>query len=86
MLKNGYTLDVCSPGLDRELRNNEEFSWAVGKEVKVTLHSPVEGKSAITGKLEKVNGEGNIVIEEDEGVRITLERKNIAKAKLWVKI
>ena len=86
MLKSGYTLDVCSPGLDRELRSEGEFSWAMDKEVRMTVHSSVEGKNVIIGKLVEVNGEESIVVEEPEGGTITVDRKNIAKAKLNVRL
>src|SRR4029077_14095667 len=34
LLTESYDLEVSSPGLDRELRKDREFVWAVGKDVR----------------------------------------------------
>ncbi|MGB2662127.1 MAG: ribosome maturation factor RimP [Candidatus Omnitrophota bacterium] len=86
LFRSGFTLDVSSPGLDRELKEDGDFSWAVGKEVKITVHEPVNGKSAIIGILVEADAGKDLVVEEDEGNKLTVARGNIAKARLWVKI
>lgn len=80
-----YTLDVCSPGLDRALKSDREYQWAIGKEVKISTYEPVGDKRDIIGKLLELNGDESIVIEED-GKPIAVNRKNIAKAKLKISI
>jgi len=80
------TLDVCSPGLDRELKSDGEFLWAVGRKVKVMMHKPVDGRSAVTGTLVEANEGKDIILEEDNGSRVCIGRANVAKAKLWVTI
>ena len=35
MFSGNFTLDVCSPGLDRLLKSDGDFEWAKGKKVKV---------------------------------------------------
>lgn len=86
LFESGYTLDVCSPGLDRALKSNEEFSWAQGKDIKVTTHEPVNGQNVIIGKLVEVNDEKDIVIESEKGDRVNVERSNVAKAKLYAEV
>jgi ribosome maturation factor RimP len=86
LFRSGFTLDVCSPGLDRQLKEDGDFSWAVGKEVKITVHAPVNGKSAIIGVLVEADAGKDLVVEESEGDKLTVARDNIAKAKLWAKI
>ncbi|MFQ5953343.1 MAG: hypothetical protein ACE5JK_08115, partial [Candidatus Omnitrophota bacterium] len=58
----------------------------VGKEVKVTVHDPIDRKSAVIGKLVETKGEKDIVIEETEGDRVRIEKSNIAKAKLHIEV
>lgn len=82
----GYTLDVCSPGLDRELKTSSDFVWATGKEVEVSTHEPVDKKSAIIGKLIESNDAEGVTIEEKSGNKVTIDKANIAKAKLWVSV
>ena len=79
-----YTLDVCSPGLDRELKSDNDFNWAIGKDVEVRTHEPVEGKNVTVGKLVKADSAEGVVIEESEGNKVSIDRDNIAKIKLWV--
>ncbi len=67
-----YTLEVSSPGLDRELRKEREIKWAVGKKVVAHLD---DGRS-VEGRLEKV---------EDDRLHIggrEVERSRIRKLKL----
>lgn len=47
-----YTLEVTSPGLDRELFGPEDYERFTGKEVKVTWRPP-EGKRTDTGMLQR---------------------------------
>jgi ribosome maturation factor RimP len=86
MFEGGYTLEVCSPGLDRPLRNDNDFLWALDKQVQVKTHEPVDGKSAVIGKLVKADGGQDITIEDEDGNEVRIERTNVAKAKLWVSI
>ena len=87
LFEGGYTIDVCSPGLDRLLRSDNDFIWAVGKQVEMNMHEPVEGKSTVVGKLLDVNNEeASVEIEDKDGTPISITRSNIARAKLWVSI
>jgi len=82
----GYTLDVCSPGLDRILRSASDFIWAFGKEVEVTTHEPVEGRSAIVGRLLEGNLDEGLTLERELGDEVRIESGNIARARMHVKI
>ena len=81
-----YTLDVCSPGLDRELKSETSFLWGIGKKVAVSLHNPIEGNSVVKGKLVKRDDNGAIDIEVEGKEILQIERENIAKVKLEVSI
>ncbi len=86
LFQGGFTLDVCSPGLDRELKEGGDFAWATGKEVKITVHEPINGKSVVIGKLLEADEGKDIVVEVPEDGDVTINKENIAKAKLWIKI
>src|SRR5919204_4350307 len=53
LIEEGYDLEVSSPGLDRQLRKDREFRWAVGKLVRCWL----AGGEEVWGRLAEVDGE-----------------------------
>ena len=82
----GYTLDVCSPGLDRVLKTEKDFSWARGKQVEIIVHEPVDSKSEIQGELIDTDEAGSVTVKQSDGRTVRLDKNNIAKAKLRVVI
>lgn len=81
-----YTLEVTSPGLDRELFRPQDFERFAGSRVKVTWHPP-EGKRTDTGLLERFipadNESGDAFIEikvdPDAMRRIPLQSIDVAR-------
>ena len=71
-----YILNVSSPGIDRPLKSDRDFSRSIGKEIEVTLFSKIDGKKKFVGNLEDFN-DATIVIENNEK-QIVLEREKIA--------
>lgn len=74
-----YYLEVCSPGLERELTRDFHFEWAVEKEVKIRLYKAIDGKKEFKGILKKA-GE-DIVLQTDDGEK-SFNIKEISKANL----
>ena len=72
-----YYLEVCSPGIERELTRDWHFAAADGCAVRVKLFSAICGKKEFSGTL-KSSGDG-IELVTDEGA-IPLKRSEIAKA------
>ena len=72
-----YYLEVCSPGIERELTRDWHFIAAQGKRVRIKLFSALDGKKEFCGTL-KVEDDG-ISLITDEG-EIKTERSKIAKA------
>ena len=72
-----YYLEVCSPGIDRELTRDEHFSAAEGEKITVKLFSAVDGKKELTGTLK--NSENGLTLVTGQG-EITLTRSQISKA------
>jgi ribosome maturation factor RimP len=52
-----YNLEVSSPGLDRLLKNDSDFAWAMGKTLKVKFTNNESKKEVVEGKLESFNDE-----------------------------
>lgn len=80
IFQHGYVLEVSSPGLDRPLRKEEDFTRAVGKRVKVRTLVPVEGRRNFTGCLRDYR-DGVLYIEVQDGL-VSLSRQDMEKANL----
>ena len=75
-----YTLEVSSPGLERQLRTPEHFQGAVGEDVKVKTRAGVEGDRRAEGRLSAVD-DGTVTIELDDGATRTLSIDDIERAR-----
>ena len=85
-IKGQYSLEMSSPGLDRPLFTAEHFAQFIGHEVKLRLHSPLEGRRKLKALIKGV--EGDVIhltsSETDESWQIALD--NIEKANLLPKL
>lgn len=75
-----YYLEVCSPGIERELTRSRHYEESLGKQVRLKLYRAYDGKKEITGTLEDVTEENVTLVTE--GNALAVERKNISKANL----
>ena len=80
----GYVLEVSSPGLDRKLARPEEFERFAGRQARISLREPVEGKTYFEGRLAGCDGER--VKVEVEGRMLELPLSGIRKAQLLVEL
>ena len=71
-----YDLEVSSPGLDRPLRSDREFRWALGKRVRCWL---ADGGD-LYGRLMDVIDD-RLVLETEQGSR-DVRREEVKKARL----
>jgi len=62
LFQSAYTLEVSSPGLERKLRRPRHFEKALGREIKVKTHAPVDGERTHHGVL-KDAGETTFVLD-----------------------
>ncbi len=76
LITQAYDLEVSSPGLDRQLRKDREYRWALGKRVRCWL----AGGDEVCGRLAEVSDE-RLTIERN-GERVELVRAGITKARL----
>ncbi len=75
-VKDKYYLEVGSPGIERNLRNLEQFQKSVGELVKMSLKNGVK----LRGKLISVEGD-SISVETDEVVKLSFN--DISKARTY---
>ncbi|MFM7872889.1 MAG: ribosome maturation factor RimP, partial [Actinomycetota bacterium] len=65
-----YTLEVSSPGLERNLRLPRHFAREVGKTVAVRLRNVVQGERRVTGILVEAGSEAFTVRQESGAERV----------------
>lgn len=83
-----YMLEVCSPGAERELKNDEQIQRAVGSYVHVKLKDPKQGLDQVTGDLLEANA-NDIVVSYREKTRVkkvSIEKSNIQLIMTAVKV
>ena len=74
-IKAQYYLEISSPGIERNLRRDEQFLEKMNKKIEVHLYNSINNTKVITGILKEYN-EDNIVIDDKK-----IEKSNIASAK-----
>ena len=80
LISEAYDLEVSSPGLDRQLRSDREYRWAIGKAVRCWL----AGGAEVRGRLTDVGGE-RLTLEQSGG-SVDVARAEITKARLDVQV
>ena len=80
-IEQSYTLEVCSPGIERPLTKPAHFTACIGKPVMLRMIRPVDGVRDFKGVLEDYDG-GNITVRLDSGKGFTLTKKETAFIKL----
>lgn len=66
-IEDAYTLEVSSPGIERELKYNWHFNACIGQTVQIKLYKPLDGQKAFVGEL----------LSYDENVTLTCAGKNV---------
>ncbi len=82
-IEQSYCLEVCSPGIERELVREEHFMRFLGADVMVKMIRPIEGiGKEFAGVLKEYN-KGEILIEDHSGEnQVTINKKDA----VWIKL
>ncbi len=73
IIKQAYSLEVSSPGINRPLKKESDFQRFIGEKIDVTLYAP--------GTLQSVNA-GVVIVQEAPQLAHTLPLADVAKARL----
>ena len=77
-IEEAYYLEVCSPGIERELRTQIHIDACEGWDVEVKLYAPVDGAKVFRGVL-LASGENGEVRIDVNGSTKEFERSAVAK-------
>lgn len=81
-IEQSYTLEVSSPGVERELTRRRHFEESIGKTLSVRLIRPVEGVRDFVGVLTACTPE-SITLRIDEDVEMELDKKEAAHIRYY---
>ncbi len=82
IIKEAYTLEVSSPGLDRILKRDREYVKYKGRMVDVKLYEAIDKQKHLTAEL--VEKTADELILDDEGTRLAINLKNVAQVRLAI--
>lgn len=78
-----YCLEVCSPGLERELIKEEHFLQFIGADVQVKMIRPIEGIGKEFGGVLTGYDKGEVEITDHDGEnKVIINKKDAA----WIKL
>jgi ribosome maturation factor RimP len=82
IIDRSYNLEVCSPGLDRELISDLDFTRFAGRPVEVRTYGQIDGSKFFEGVLAG-KSDGIVTINTDSGT-LEIPEKKISKINLAV--
>ncbi len=81
-IEQAYCLEVCSPGMNRELTREEHFQAFLGWPVEVRLIRPLEdGRRELLGVLVSAS-QGEITVDAGEGEPLCLAKAAVSRVRL----
>jgi ribosome maturation factor RimP len=80
IISSAYTLEVSSPGLERNLRTPQHFAGAIGREVKIKTRPAVEGERRVDGTL-VASDETTCEVRFTDGTSRILNLSDIERAR-----
>ena len=82
-IEQNYYLEVSSPGLDRALLKDSDYTRYAGRLVDISLYKAVDGSKAYQGILVGLVDD-KIVIKDEKEVEVAFDRAQVAKTRLAV--
>ncbi|HSU60950.1 MAG TPA: ribosome maturation factor RimP [Bryobacteraceae bacterium] len=76
-----YTLEVSSPGVERNLLKPRDFQRVVGQKIRLALQEPIQGRKHLEGKLAQIAADA-LELEIAPGDLVHIPFEQVQKAKL----
>jgi ribosome maturation factor RimP len=83
IVPSAYTLEISSPGLDRPLRQADDYRRFAGRRAKLVMREAVDGQTFFRGTLGGVH-DGHVLIDADDKKRHRVPLGVITRANLEV--
>jgi ribosome maturation factor RimP len=79
-----YTLEVSSPGLDRELRREQDYKMVLGHYIRLYMKEPADKPRELVGKLSGCENDA-VVLEMDDEQTATVALSEVASGRIDVR-
>ena len=80
-ISQSYTLEVSSPGVERELVTDEHFAKYIGAPIMMRLIRPIDKVRDFNATLKSYEN-GKITVELEDGRKLTVDKKETSFVKL----
>ena len=78
-IEDAYHLEVSSPGIERDLKNDMHINACIGWDVEVRLYAPIDGAKSYSGRLEGLHENGDVcILCAQSGEERTFARASVA--------
>ena len=81
-----YTLEVSSPGLDRQLKNSRDFRKNVGKLMRIVTKEKVNSRNFFVGRLEAINDHSLRLSPADGSGEVEIPLAILSRANLELEL
>ncbi len=81
-IQGSYTLEVTTPGLDRPLRDIEDFERFKGRQARVVTTERIANQTFFIGRIKSVKGD--TIVLELENKEVEIPYKIVSKARLEI--
>ena len=79
-IEEAYHLEISSPGIERDLKEDWQINACEGWDVEVRLYAPLDGAKSYLGVLTGLNENGDVVVDCN-GTARTFPRASVASLK-----
>jgi len=76
-----YTLEVSSPGVERQLSKPRDFERVVGQKIRLSVRDPIEGQARFEGRLAQFASD-TLEVEIAPGQSVHVPLQQVQKANL----
>lgn len=80
-IETSYRLEVCSPGLERDLKTPAHYEFCKGWDVTLKLFTSLDGRKTVNGVLEGYDAEKDEFTVNENGEEVTIPKKAVSKIK-----
>ncbi len=80
-IEQSYCLEVCSPGVERDLKRDSHFEKCLGENIMVKLIRPIAGQREFKGTLDSYDN-GNLELGFPDGKKLMINKKETSYVKL----
>lgn len=77
-----YSLEVSSPGIERPLIKPEHYIRFIGKDIKLTSQSLIDGQKRFKGKLTDFNKDNNLITINCDNKIVQIDLNQVQSANL----